>query len=605
MSQAPTATTPASWVARSNQNAQVLLQAIASLNPEAAGELGVEGLDEQIIDLKPGFRDRREQATSNAIRVLEGRVAPEKDAKVRQDLEILIKAAKDELRSTQLEEKYQIPYINVAQVIFGGVRGLLNDQVDAPRRKAALVRLKRYVGLESDYTPLTVLAQQHTRQYLSRTGLIGPSKVEVEKDLANMTFIVKGIGELFEKYQISGYQQAYAKLSEQLAAYDEFLRQEVLPKARTDFRQPPELYAFSLERNGVDIPPEELAQRAHAAFKDIQQQMQALSPKVAKEKSLTVSDYRDVIRALKQEQLIGEAILPHYRQRIKEIEAIIQRERLVTLPEREMKIQLASAAESAITPAPHFRPPRLLGNTGEMGEFILPLSVPGPAGSQSGITQKFDDFTFPAISWTLTAHEGRPGHEMQFASMIERGVSAARAIFAANSVNVEGWALYAEAMIKPYMPLDGQLGVLQFQLLRAARAFLDPELQMGKVTPKEALRILKEDVVLSDAFANQEVERYTFRAPGQATTYFYGYTQLMELRADAQKALGAKFDSVNYPHSPVRGVWASSFIARCPFTLRLSGLTQAPLAGTGFPPPISSIRMPSVLMFDAAFPSRS
>jgi uncharacterized protein (DUF885 family) len=67
-------------------------------------------------------------------------------------------------------------------------------------------------------------------------------------------------------------------------------------------------------------------------------------------------------------------------------------------------------------------------------------------------------------------------------------------------------------------------------------------LQAGKVTPQEALRVLTEDVVLSDAMANQEVERYTFRAPGQATSYFYGFTQLMELRADAERAMGAKFD---------------------------------------------------------------
>ena len=49
------------------------------------------------------------------------------------------------------------------------------------------------------------------------------------------------------------------------------------------------------------------------------------------------------------------------------------------------------------------------------------------------------------------------------------------------------------------------------------------------------------DVILSDAMATQEVDRYTFRAPGQATSYFYGYTRLLELRQDTEKKLGAKF----------------------------------------------------------------
>lgn len=542
--QAPAATTPAYWVARSNQNAQVLITAVASLNPESAGALGVEGLDEQIVDLKPGFGDRRKQAARKAAQVLKKRLASEKNSAVRQDLEILIEAAENNVRGAELGEKYYIPYTNVAQIIFGGIHALLDDQVAPQRRAAALVRLKRYVGMESGYTPLTTLAEQNTRQGLKKPGLIGPPKVEVEKDRGNTTFLVDGISQLFEKYQITGYQEAHAKLKEQLAMYDAFVRQEVLPKSRADFRQPPSMYAFSLKEYGVDIPPVELAVKARAAFKEIQQQMQALAPRLAKEKGFTVTDYRDVIRTLKQNQLIGKEILPHYEKRLEEIEAIIRRKRLVTLPTRLMRIRLASAAESATIPAPHFQQPRLLGNTGEMGEFVLPLRVPAPAGSNG--VQQFDDFTFPAVSWTLTAHEGRPGHELQFASMIEQGVSAARAIFAFNSVNVEGWGLYSEAIVKPYMPLDGQLMSLQFQLLRAARAFLDPELQMGKVTPQQALRVLKEDVVLSDAFANQEVERYTFRSPGQATSYFYGYTRLLELRADTERALGAKFNQQKF-----------------------------------------------------------
>jgi uncharacterized protein (DUF885 family) len=33
----------------------------------------------------------------------------------------------------------------------------------------------------------------------------------------------------------------------------------------------------------------------------------------------------------------------------------------------------------------------------------------------------------------------------------------------------------------------------------------------------------------------QEVERYMFRAPGQATSYFYGYTQLRDLRTEVEQ----------------------------------------------------------------------
>jgi uncharacterized protein (DUF885 family) len=47
--------------------------------------------------------------------------------------------------------------------------------------------------------------------------------------------------------------------------------------------------------------------------------------------------------------------------------------------------------------------------------------------------------------------------------------------------------------------------------------------------------------VLSRAMTEQEVERYMFRAPGQATSYFYGYTQLRELRREVERARGDTF----------------------------------------------------------------
>jgi uncharacterized protein (DUF885 family) len=97
------------------------------------------------------------------------------------------------------------------------------------------------------------------------------------------------------------------------------------------------------------------------------------------------------------------------------------------------------------------------------------------------------------------------------------------------------------------MPLDGQLISLQLRLQRAARAFLDPELQIpGKWTPEQAREFLQHEVGLSPAFATEEVDRFTFRSPAQATAYFYGYTKLLELRDAAQHQLGDKFDPLRF-----------------------------------------------------------
>lgn len=535
----PASAAAPSWVEQSDRNAQVLLETMARFSPEGAGQLGVEGLDETILDLSPGFEERSREATRKAGEVLRSRLATERDPAVRQDLQILIQTVEQDLEGEELARKTQLPYFNLTQVIFGGLRSLLDDQVPPARRAAALVRLRKYAGLEPGSKPVARLAEDAIRLRLAEPGLLGPFKEGVERDLANNKTLLAGIGELFQAYEITGYEKPLAELEKQLAAYDDFVRREILPRARTDFRLPPELYAFSLKSVGVDMPVEELESRAKVAFKEIQNEMETLAPLVAKQHGLTATDYRSVLRELKKQQLQGEAILPHYQERIRQIEEIIRRERIVTLPQREMRVRLASAAESVTSPAPNMRPPRLLGNTGEMGEFILPLRIPGEQGNA---TLALDDFTFEAMSWPLTAHEGRPGHELQWAAIVEKGVSKARSIFAFNSVNVEGWALYAEAEVKPYLPLDGQLATLGSRLTRAARAFLDPGLQRGTITREEALRVLREDVGLSEGMALQEVQRYTFRAPGQATAYFVGYVRLIELRAETERILGPKFD---------------------------------------------------------------
>jgi hypothetical protein len=533
---------PPAWVAKSDQNTQLLLETLARFSPEDAAGLGISGLDEEVFDLTPGFETRSDEASRQVRAELARRLAAETDPPVRQDLQILIDSIDTSLQGTELGRRHSLPYFNLSQTIFDSMSSLLDDQIEASRRPAALVRLKKYAGLAPGFTPLTRLAEDYTRTRLQTPGLLGPFRDKVERDLANNATVVAGVAELFQKYGIQGWEEPFARLKEQLAAYDGFVRQEILPRSRTDFRLPPEIYAQNLRSFGVDMPVEELVSRAEVAFREIQNEMDALAPLVAREKGFAATvgtDYRSVLRELKKQQITGDAILPHFQARIRAIEDIIRREGIVTLPDRPMKFRVASEAESVGSPAPHMNPPRLIGNTGEMGEFVLPLRTPGRQG-QGNLA--LDDFTYDAFSWPVTAHEGRPGHDLQFASLVENGVSRARSIYAANGVNIEGWALYAEAEVKPYLPLDGQLATLQSRLARAARALLDPSLQLGTITHDEAIRVLREDVGLSEGLALSEVERYTFRGPGQATSYFVGYTRLMELRSEVERILGRKFD---------------------------------------------------------------
>jgi hypothetical protein len=529
------------WVTESNRNTQVVLEAQARFNPEGSAQLGLEGLDDQILDLKPQLFERTMATANDLLTDLRKRLDQTTHPLVRQDIQILIKSLEDFMRTAQLNQDNLLPYINVEQAIFQGTRALLDPQVSKERYPAMLVRLRKYTGLEPGFQPITQLARDRTTERFGVQGLLGPYKGQLETDLKDSETYIKGIEDLLQKSGLKGWQKPYKLLAQQLRDYDEWLSKEILPRARDDFRLPPALYEDALHGYGVYASPDELINAATQGYSDIRNEMMALAPLVAKEKGYDTDDYHEVLRRLKTEQVGGDELLAAYRSVLDGIEQIIEKHGLVTLPQREAGIRIGSAAETAAQPAPHLDTPRLIGNEGEFPQFVLPQLEKNPDGTWKG-----SDDTYRAGMWTLTAHEARPGHELQFSSMIETGVSLARAIYAFNSANVEGWALYAEAITKPYMPLDAQLVSLQNRMVRAARMFLDPMLNLGRITPEQAKQLLMEDVVIDERWAQTEIERYTFRIPGQATAYYYGYMNLQALRAQTELALRDKFDQKAY-----------------------------------------------------------
>ncbi|MGD0052470.1 MAG: DUF885 domain-containing protein [Vulcanimicrobiaceae bacterium] len=531
------------WIRRSDALAQAVVDVYVLAGPESTSTLGLSQADAATADFAPGWRERIAGAAERAHAELAAALAGETDPRVREDVAILQHAVRLVEREIAVRDAELVALIDVARTAFVGLRVLLDEQNPTARKELALVRLRRYAGLVPGTPALAQTAEAETRARLALPGLLGPYVVEVRTALALGPVLLDGIADLLRGSGLTGWEDAYAALRAQCTAYLRFVEEAVLPRARDDHRLPPDVYAAALDGVGVDIPAGELVALAHAAFDALQAEMQALAPVVARAHGIDASDYRDVLRALKREQIHGDAdaILAFYRRRLEEIEAIVRRENLVTLPERPARIRIASLAESAEIPVAHMNPAPLVGNTGQVGEFVLPLDVPPAAGGDG--TERSDDFTHDAVTWTLTAHEARPGHEVQFDRMLSAGLSLARAAFAFNSVNVEGWALYAERILFAYMPPAAQLCSLQMRLHRTARAFLDPELQSGAISPAQVQAFLEREVVYSPTFARSEVERYTFRAPGQATSYFFGYMKLVALREETERALGARFDA--------------------------------------------------------------
>jgi hypothetical protein len=528
---------PPVWVARSDAYTQPVLKDTGKYHPEDSTQLGDESFDTMVADFKPRDYERELADTEKRLAELRRQRALEKDPKVAQDLDILIDSREKQVASMKLERQYLLDYTNVSELVYGGLRALLDPRNKPERQKLALVRLKRYAGKEAGYTPIALLVRARAEERLANKALIGPYVEEVEEGLNNQATYLDGIEDMFKKAGLTGWEADVAALRQQVKDYDAFVKSRVLPRARKEVLLPEAIYVNRLKNVGVDIAPEQMIERASFDFQEVRDQMQVVANTIAAQRHLPSSDYREVMRELKKTAIPPDQLLSFYRERLKDIEGIIRQHELVTLPAREANIRTATPAEAARTPAPFMNPPRMIGNTGEYGEFVIPLSNPNAKSKE-----KMNDFDFAAMSWTLAAHEARPGHELQFASMVEQGMSVARARFAFNSTNVEGWGLYSEALVLPYMPPEGQLVSLHARLLRMARAMLDPQINLGRMTPAQAKDFLMKEVVLSEPFAQSEVDRYSYRSPGQATAYYYGYVKLRALKTLAEIELGDRFN---------------------------------------------------------------
>ena len=67
---------------------------------------------------------------------------------------------------------------------FRGCAVLLDDQVAPERRNAALVRLRKYAGLEPGYKPYTEILKQRAEGQIAKPDMVFPAKLEIETELS-------------------------------------------------------------------------------------------------------------------------------------------------------------------------------------------------------------------------------------------------------------------------------------------------------------------------------------------------------------------------------------------------------------------------------------
>lgn len=151
-------------------------------------------------------------------------------------------------------------------------------------------------------------------------------------------------------------------------------------------------------------------------------------------------------------------------------------------------------------------------------------------------------------------HETIPGHHLQIAIAQERKGAHPITRFLGNSGYTEGWALYAERLADEMGLFSGdldRLGMLSNQAFRAARLVVDPGIHTLGWTRQQAIDYMVSNTAESREEATREIDRYII-LPGQATAYMIGQLEILRLRAEAERELGARFDIKRF-HDVVLG----------------------------------------------------
>jgi uncharacterized protein (DUF885 family) len=222
-----------------------------------------------------------------------------------------------------------------------------------------------------------------------------------------------------------------------------------------------------------------------------------------------------------------EALLAHYRS--------LEDKIMAKVPEQ---FSLTPKADFEIRPVEPFRAESAAG-----GSYMRPSED----GSRPGIFY-VNTFDLPTRkTWDaedLFLHEAIPGHHFQLALQQElTGLPVFRR-FGGEPAFSEGWGLYAESLgreLGVYTDPYSYFGYLQNDLWRAIRLVVDTGLHSKGWTREQVIEYMLKNSAESETQATAEAERY-MAIPGQALAYKIGALKIRELREQAEKALGAKFD---------------------------------------------------------------
>jgi uncharacterized protein (DUF885 family) len=354
-----------------------------------------------------------------------------------------------------------------------------------------------------------------------------------------------GFPDADKKSLTAGYRQAAQKIDAALARLNTYLEKDYLPAGRTTagYGALPDGAAWYQARirnnTNLDLTPAEIHALGEKEVARIQQQMATLAPKLGYDGPLNTFPQWVAAQARFKPFKTDQEVLERYRAIYGAVDAKLP-QYFSLLPKAKLDIQLEPELTRA-TASDHYTPVAADGS--HPGVFWAVVNDP-------------KDYSTVGMT-SLLLHEGVPGHHLHAALLKELPLPDFRKFFTEHpsaAAYTEGWALYCETLGRDFGLYDdpaAYYGHLNAELLRAVRLVVDTGMHAQGWTREQAVKYMMDNLGDSEARATNQIERYMVW-PGQALAYKVGALKILDLRAQAQKALGPKFSFPKF-HEVVLG----------------------------------------------------
>ena len=158
-------------------------------------------------------------------------------------------------------------------------------------------------------------------------------------------------------------------------------------------------------------------------------------------------------------------------------------------------------------------------------------------------TYAFADRSLAPVE-AVAYHEGLPGHHLQISLAQEMTSLPEFRRHSYYTAFTEGWALYSEGLGKDvgfYQDPYSDYGRLEADIWRAIRLVVDTGVHSQHWTRQQMVDYFHQHSAIDETNIQAEVDRY-IGWPAQALGYKMGQLEILQLRAQAQAALGQRFD---------------------------------------------------------------